>query len=84
VTGLEILDFSPSYSLLRYRLRSDSREERELKIQVDDELMSRVVSTAESIKRILEGKEKPIPPRSKNKCRGCPEHYREACDYKLC
>jgi len=40
MVGLEFLGFGPPYGLLRYRMRSDAKEEREFKIQVDHELGS--------------------------------------------
>ena len=83
ILGLETLGFTPPYGILRYVKREDPNQEKSFRIELNDCLRRKIEHTAESVRRILEGSEEPIPPKYPNKCRSCYSKYREACRWKL-
>jgi CRISPR/Cas system-associated exonuclease Cas4 (RecB family) len=82
--GLEELGFEPSYGTLAYVLRSDPAKQRQFSVTLTEELRRKVLLIAESVRRIIDGSQEPVPPDSVNKCRVCPEKYRTACPHRLC
>ena len=84
VMGLEELGFRPERGIIKYVLRSDPTKRKESTVILTDTLRNKVLSTADGVRRLLDGKDEPSPSTSMNKCRACHEKLRTVCHYKFC
>lgn len=78
--GIERLGFKQKYGILRYQLRNSKVQEREFRVEFDDQLKAMIANSSKDILRILDGGE-PIPTQNVRKCIAC--GYKNTCEWSL-